>query len=205
MASGRSRLRHHHPSIRDSRFANREYNGIVLKPQDVYVALKIVATQSDRAPYSQLAAELVMSPSEVHASVQRAQASHLLHGPRLKNRPNFSALEEFLLRGLKYVFPSERGGLTRGVPTSYAAEPLRSILAKGKDPIPVWPYEEGKRRGVAFEPLYKTAPIAALGDPSFYEYLALADALRDGRARERKTAETELCRRLREASGRLKS
>ena len=75
-----------------SRFANREYNEIVvLKPQDVYVALKIVATQSDRAPYSQLAAELVMSPSEVHASVQRAQASHLLHGPRLKNRPNFSA------------------------------------------------------------------------------------------------------------------
>jgi DNA-binding Lrp family transcriptional regulator len=189
-----------------SRFANREYNEIVvLKPQDVYVALKIVATQSDRAPYSQLAAELVMSPSEVHASVQRAQASHLLHGPRLKNRPNFSALEEFLLHGLKYVFPSERGRLTRGVPTSYAAEPLRSILAQGKDPIPVWPYEAGKQRGVAFEPLYKTAPIAAPSDPSFYEYLALADALRDGRARERKTAETELCRRLREASGRLKS
>jgi hypothetical protein len=28
---------------------------------------------------------------DVHASVRRAQASHLLHGPRLKNRPNFSA------------------------------------------------------------------------------------------------------------------
>ena len=177
----------------------------MLKPQDVYVALKIVSARSDRAPYSQLAAELVMSPSEVHASVQRAQASHLLHGPRLKNRPNFSALEEFLLHGLKYAFPPERGGLTRGVPTSYAAEPLRSIFGQGNEPVPVWPYEEGKQRGIAFEPLYKTAPIAALRDRSFYEYLVLADALRDGRVRERKTAQAELCRRLREANERLKS
>ena len=54
---------------------------MVLKPQDVYVALKIAASRSDRAPYHQLALELIMSPSEVHASVQRAQAAHLLHGP----------------------------------------------------------------------------------------------------------------------------
>ena len=92
----------------------------VLKPQDVYVALKIVAARSDRPPYSQLAAELVMSPSEVHASVQHAQASHLLHGPRMKNRPNFAGIEEFLLHGMKYVFPPERGEFTRGVATSYA-------------------------------------------------------------------------------------
>jgi len=143
--------------------------------------------------------------SEVHASVRRAEGSHLLHGPQRKNRPNFSALEEFLLHGLKYVFPPERGELTRGVPTSYAAEPLRSIITQGNEPSPVWPYEEGKQRGIAFEPLYKTAPIAALRDSSFYEYLALADALRDGRVRERKTAEAELCRRLREANERLKS
>src|SRR5260370_15358271 len=150
---------------------------MVLKPQDVYVALKIVAARSNRAPYSQLAAELVMSPSEVHAAVQRAQRCHLLHGPRLNNRPNFGALEEFLVHGLKYVFPPERGEVTRGVPTSYAAEPLRGIIAQGNEPAPVWPYEEGKQRGIAFEPLYKTAPIAALRDPSFYDYLALAKAL----------------------------
>ncbi|MGD0776681.1 MAG: hypothetical protein ABSC05_28020 [Candidatus Solibacter sp.] len=178
---------------------------MVLKPQDVYVTLKIVAAQADRAPYSQLAAELVMSPSEVHACVQRAQGSHLLHGPRLKNRPNFSALEEFLLHGLKYVFPPERGELTRGVPTSYGAGPLRGIIGQGNEPVPVWPYEEGKQRGIAFEPLYKTAPAAALRDPTFYEYLALADALRDSRARERQVAATEMCRRLRDANARFKS
>jgi DNA-binding Lrp family transcriptional regulator len=178
---------------------------MVLKPQDLYVALKIVAARSDRAPYSQLAAELTMSPSEVHACVHRAQRSGLLHGPQLKNRPNFSALEEFLLHGLKYAFPPERGELTRGVPTSYAAEPLRSMIGQGNEPSPVWPYEEGKQRGIGFEPLYRTAPIAALRDPSFYEYLALADALRDGRVRERKAAETEMCRRLRKANERRQS
>src|SRR5438309_5562959 len=141
---------------------------MVLKPQDVYVALKIVAAHSQRAPYSQLANELFMSPSEVHASVQRAERSHLLHGSRLKNRPNFRALEEFLLHGLKYAFPPERGELTRGVATSYAAEPLRSVIAQGGEPIPVWPYEEGKQRGMAFEPLFRTAPLAALRNTSFY-------------------------------------
>jgi hypothetical protein len=47
--------------------------------------------------------------------------------------------------------------------------------------------------------------MAALRDRVFYEYLALADALRDGRTRERSVAEAELCRRLRECNERLKS
>ncbi len=175
----------------------------MLKPQDVYVTLKIVSSGTPRAPYSKLALELVMSPSEVHASVKRAQASHLLHGRQLHDRPNFSALEEFLIHGLKYVFPAERGELTRGIPTSSSAEPLCSMIAPGNEPAPVWPYQNGKQRGIAFEPLYRTAPIAALRDPIFYEYLALADALRDGRVRERKLAEKELLRRLRKANEEL--
>ena len=190
-----------------SLFAIREctMEDMVLKPQDVYVVLKIAASRSDRAPYAQLAIELAMSTSEVHASVQRAQSAHLLHGPKLKNRPNFAALEEFLVHGLKYAFPAERGTLTRGVATSYAAEPLRSIVTQGNDPPPVWPYEGGKQRGIAFVPLYRSAPQAALRDPAFHEYLVLADALRDGRIRERKTAEVELHRRFKESSVQPKS
>ena len=169
------------------------------------MVLKIVAAGSPRSSYSQLASELVLSPSEVHASVKRACVCGLLHGPALKNRPNIGALEEFLVHGLKYVFPAERGETTRGVATSYAAEPLRRLITPTSDPIPVWPYEEGAQRGVSLSPLFRTAPIAALRDSSFYEYLVLADALRDGRVRERKIAETELHRRLREASARFKS
>src|SRR6185437_274943 len=154
---------------------------MVLKPQDVYVTLKIVAS-GFRGPYAQLATELAMSSSEVYASVKRAQSARLIHGPELRNRPNLAALEEFLVHGLKYVFPADRGEFTRGVPTSYAAAPLRGAIGQGNEPIPVWPYAQGKERGIAFEPLYKTAPGAAMRDPAFYEFLSLADALRDGRA-----------------------
>ncbi len=143
-----------------------------------------------------------MSASEVHGAVKRAEFAHLLHGPKLANRPNFAALEEFLVHGFKYVFPAERGDLTRGLPTAYAAEPLRSVIALGNEPVPVWPYAQGKERGIAFKPLYRTAASAALRDPKFYEYLALADALRDGRTRERKYAEEELHRRFQQANER---
>jgi hypothetical protein len=178
---------------------------MALKSQDVYVALKLVAGRSRRAPYSHLAVELVMSPSEVHASVKRGQASGLLHGAALDERPNVAALEEFLVHGLKYAFPAERGEITRGVATCYGASPLQHVIAPTGEPIPVWPYAQGKQRGVSLAPLYRTAPEAALRDASFYELLVLADALRDGRVRERKFAEAELHRRLREANAAFKS
>ena len=169
---------------------------MALKPQDIFVVLKIVANGSRRAPYAELAGSLGMSASEAHASVQRAIQSHLLHGPELQHRPNLMALEEFLVHGLRYAFPAEHGEFTRGVATSYAANPLRKLIPRGNDPIPVWPSVDGKERGMAFSPLYRTAPLAALRDPSFYEYLVLADALRDGRARERGIAGEELHKRL---------
>jgi hypothetical protein len=98
---------------------------------------------------------------------------------------------------LKYAFPAQRGEFTRGIPTSYAAAPLNKLVTKGRDPVPVWPFANGTERGVALEPLYRTVPFAALRDPVLYELLAIADALRDGRVRERKIAEEQLKERLR--------
>lgn len=137
-----------------------------------------------------------MSASEVHACVKRATACHLLHGRGLMNRPNLTAVEEFLVRGLRYVFPAERGELARGVPTSYAAAPLSRLIVPGTEPIPVWPSGDGTERGIAFAPLYKTAAMAAMRDARFYELLALADALRSGGPREREVAEQALRRQL---------
>jgi hypothetical protein len=174
------------------------YNSfMVLKPQDVLVLLKLGIHRSNRPSLAQMATELGMSSSEVHAAMNRARIAGLLHGSELQNRPNISALEEFLIHGLKYAFPAERGGISRGIPTSYAAEPLSHFISPGSEPIPVWPYAEGSSRGVALTPLYKSVPIAALRDPLLYEQLALIDALREGRARERKLAEQELIKRLR--------
>lgn len=167
-----------------------------LKPQDVMVVLKLCSYRAKRPPMSVIGSDLGMSPSEVHAAFKRLQGSRLLHGSEMRDKPNLSALQEFLLHGLKYAFPAEHGQLTRGLATSYAAPPLKKDIVPGDELPPVWPWPEGKTRGIAFEPLYKTAPLAALRDPVLYELLALVDAIRDGRARERKIAERELLKRL---------
>ena len=141
-------------------------------------------------------ADLNMSLSEIHTAIKRLQQARLWHGPE-KEKPNLSALEEFLLHGVKYAFPAEHGQVTRGLPTSFAAPPLKDEIASGDELPPVWPWRDGKTRGIALEPLYKTAPTAALRDPVLYQLLALVDAIRDGRARERKIAEKYLINRLR--------
>jgi hypothetical protein len=168
----------------------------VLKPVDIFVLLKLSLTEGKRPPYLQLANELYIYPSEVYASIKRARASHLVQGPELKDRLNRSALVEFLLHGIRYAFPAERGGMTRGVPTRYAAAPLKQHLEQGNEPPPVWQYPEGSVRGYTYSPLHKSAPQAALADPRLYELLVLVDALRDGQARERELAVNELSMRL---------
>jgi hypothetical protein len=168
----------------------------MLRPLDLVVLLKLSLENGGRPPYLRLANELHLYPSEVYASVKRARASHFLQGPELDDRLNRSALLEFLLHGVRYVFPAEKGSPTRGVPTSYAAAPLRKSIADAGELPPVWPYADGPVRGYSFTPLHKNVPQAALEDKRLYELLALVDALRDGRARERELAVKELTKRL---------
>jgi hypothetical protein len=65
-----------------------------------------------------------------------------------------------------------------------------------EDPPPVWPWPEGRARGVSFEPLYRSAPKAAERDAGLYRLLVLVDLLRGGSAREREWAAGELGRAL---------
>jgi len=166
-----------------------------LLPQDVLVLAKLVTYGERRPPMAQMAAHLGLSPSQVHASLKRLERSRLI-APST-NEPLLQAVEEFLLHGVKYSFPALRGEVTRGVPTGYAAPPLNAAIAGGADLPPVWPHAEGTVRGLTLEPLHKAAPKAAQQDPMLYELLALIDALRDGRARERHLAERAISARLR--------
>ncbi|VAW78000.1 hypothetical protein MNBD_GAMMA15-805 [hydrothermal vent metagenome] len=70
------------------------------------------------------------------------------------------------------------------------------LFVSSNEPPPVWPDPEGEVRGIAFSPLYKSAPKAARADPEFYELLVLVDGIRAGRARERDIASKELRARL---------
>lgn len=156
--------------------------------QDIALLLKLSLSEGSRVLSKKLADELFLAPSEVSKSLGRCRDAGLLYLSDLEKRVNRSALLEFLSHGMRYVFPPEGGPLTRGIATGIAVEPLRSLLTKSDEPPPVWPYAEGTVRGLSLTPLYKGAPKAALRDPKLYELLALCDAIRGGRTRERALA-----------------
>lgn len=169
---------------------------MTLKPQDILVMLKLVSIGQATWTYAWLGVQLGMSPSQLHSAVKRALVAQLAVAQGDLIVPNRRNLEEFLVHGIKYVFVPERGELTRGMPTGYAAPPLERHFVGIEDPPPVWPTINGSVRGQAFAPLYPLAPGAAAQDPSLYELLVLVDALRGGRARERELATNELRKRL---------
>lgn len=162
-----------------------------LKPQDLVAALKLALGPS--LTYPQLAVALSLSLSEAHGAVKRAQAAGLLLSDRQPNRP---AILEFVVHGVRYAFPPVRGGITRGMPTAHAVPPLVELIVQDNDPVPVWPDPQGEARGASFKPLYRGAPKAARADAKLYQCLSLIDALRGGRARERKLAKEHLTRLL---------
>lgn len=167
-----------------------------LKPQDLLYLLKLVALGKKHLSFSQLSVDLGMSPSEVHAASKRALDARLAIKKDSTIWPNIRNLEEFLLHGVQYAFVPERGGLTRGMLTSYAAEPLSTYFVPSGESPPVWPDPQGEARGESLSPLYGSAPKAAKKDPELYKLLALVDAIRAGRAREREMAKKELQKRL---------
>lgn len=170
---------------------------IALRPHDVVVMLKLSCTKDQPNTYAELADQLGLSPSQVHASVRRARVARLVAGLQgEKPEPIKAALREFIIFGAKYAFPAILGPSTRGMETAYAAPPLNSIIVQSNELPPVWPDSEGRTRGLAFYPLYPNATIAAKQDKDLYELLALFDALRGGAAREREIAATLLQERL---------
>lgn len=93
-------------------------------------------------------------------------------------------LAEFAVHGAKYAFPADKLPVSVGVPTSHSAPAFAGVFAPGSDDW-VWPHPNGTVRGQGLEPLHPSAPFAAMQDAKLYEMLALFDALRVGRARER--------------------
>lgn len=170
----------------------REYHN--LRPQDILVLLKLLASPGREWRQADLAHELGLSQYEISASLSRAEYAGFLDSA--KKRLNKSALQEFLLHGLKYVYPARPGALCRGIATSHSAAPLSEQIVSDPNDQYVWPHGEGDMRGQAIPPLYESAPLAAKKDPKLHELLALVDALRVGRARERQIAAEELKQRL---------
>ncbi|MDA3823584.1 MAG: hypothetical protein PF450_13375 [Bacteroidales bacterium] len=159
-----------------------------MKPQDVIVLLKIVNLKDKPWTQLTLADELFISQSEISTSIARSKYADLLHA----NGKSVMALAfmDFLQFGIRYVFPVKPGPMVRGVPTAHSASPLKERITSVDDYV--WPSAKGQARGHSIIPLYPSVVDAVKLDTKLYEMLALVDALRVGKAREKEFAIDEL-------------
>ncbi len=93
---------------------------------------------------------------------------------------------DLLQYGIPYVFPQLPGVVVRGIPTAHSAAPLKDEIQSSENYV--WPYAKGHVRGHSILPLYSSVIQAVESDAQWYEFLALIDALRVGRAREKNLA-----------------
>lgn len=146
-----------------------------------------------------LAAQTGISKSEVSNVLNRCYRSGLAKPSRVDGTPsvNTKALQEFIVYGIRYVFPVAMQGLTRGITTGLTAPVFKGELISGSDMPPVWPDSNGATPGFSVTPLFKTVPYAIRKDPGVYALLALVDSIRLGLPRERSLAISKLEQLLR--------
>ncbi len=101
----------------------RIHNG--MRPHDIVILLKIVSKGSNNFHLKDIAQELYISPGEISESIHRSTLAGFISGNMQIMK---SAFMEFLVHGLKYVFPQKPGEIVRGIGTAHSAQPLNSMI-----------------------------------------------------------------------------
>jgi len=180
--------------IRESRIIYSYYEKHTgMRPQDIIILLKIILIKDNNWRNIDIANDLQISPSEVSEALNRCKIARLIDSSKRTVRMN--SFKEFLIYGLKYVFPAEPGPIVKGIPTAHSAYPINQHIMTSND-IYVWQYAKGNTRGQAIEPLYRTIPAIIQKEPMLYELLVIVDTIRVGRVREINIAIQELEKRL---------
>ncbi len=169
----------------------RKHSG--MRPHDIAILFKIILYKDNDWGTLDLAESLYISQSEISESLNRSKIAKLL-SPDKKEVLRISFLE-FLIYGLRYVFPAMPGRITRGIVTAHSAKPISSQIIASDD-VYVWACNSGNIKGQEIEPLYKNAVSAVKEDEYLYELLALTDVIRTGKIREFKLAVAELEKRI---------
>lgn len=163
-----------------------------LNALDIVVLLKLSTYNNESWYQAKVAEELFISQSEVSRSVARLKYARLLF-PDGKQVMRL-ALMDVLQYGIAYFFPSQPGPVMRGIPTAHSAPPLSNQIVSNEHYV--WASGTGEVRGHTIIPLYPGALKAAKANKELYEMLALVDALRAGRAREKELSLKELKKRI---------
>ncbi len=169
----------------------------MLKSVDLYVLVALLALRrTDDWTQAAFAAQIGLPQPALTRSLQRLARAELWS--RTDRRVDVPGAEGLLVHAARFLVPPRLGPPTRGLPTAHSAPPLASMILTNS--AIVWPDEEGGHVGTSLEPLHPSAPTAARAHPRLHELLALVDALRVGRARERTLAVQALHDRLGDAS-----
>jgi hypothetical protein len=174
----------------------RKHNG--MKAQDIVILLKMITLSDTNWFFADIAEALQISETEVSFAMERNVLAGLVSAD--KKRVNKLALRNFLIYGLKYVFPAQVGGSTRGIATAYSAPPVNQKITEGKEHF-VWKYYKGTRRGNSIVPLYPNIPKIVENQPELYEFLTIIDTFRIGKSREIEIAMQELDKRFNSYGG----
>jgi hypothetical protein len=156
----------------------RKHTG--MRPQDTPILIKLFLLQGKTLTMKDIASSLHISNSEVSESLNRSMLAGLVDDR--KQKIMVGAFLDFLVHGMKYVFPQHPGPMARGMPTAHAHPTFRRHFID-QDSY-VWPDAEGTTIGQAIEPFYPKQVKAAKSDEELYEILALLDMIRVGRQRE---------------------
>jgi hypothetical protein len=146
-----------------------------LKPQDILVLLKLLANPGFEWRQVDLAISLGLSQAETGLGLRRLWNSRLVD--QNKKLPNKINATEFLIYGLKYIYPVERGAITKGISTIEPPTGKKNI-SKDIGKSFVWACDQGNTQGQSIQPIYPSVAVAALKDSFLYELLVLTDGLR---------------------------
>jgi len=173
----------------------------MLRAQDVIVAIQLrtygLAPEDGIAwTFAELARHTGLSASQGHGAVGRLKAASIAHaGTAAPLRISAEALGRLLQHAVPlWLYPeaADTPGAARGIPTAWSAPPLVEIM-RGERKV-VWPHPEGTGLGESLKPLHHCiltgpgVPGHARYNERLHQVLALVDALRLGRARDRREA-----------------
>ncbi len=164
----------------------RKHTG--MRPHDIPILIKVYLGKDTYWKMKDISALLEISPSEVSESLNRSWYAGLIDAD--KANVLTQNLNEFLIHGVRYVFPQQPGPLTRGIPTAHAHPKIQGKFVS--DIKYVWPSPDGKDIGQSIDPFYQKQVKAVLQDEQLYFILSLIDMIRVGKSREVKYAKDQL-------------
>ena len=161
-----------------------------MKEVDVYVLLSFLVKKNSKETIRDWQNRSGISKAVLGRSMKFLRQAKLV----AENEPIYRNIEEFLIHGFSYVFPIEKGRVTRGFISGIDATKLKSDFVDNEYPI-VWAHPEGNVKGFSVPPLHKAIPEMIAKnklEQNVYEMLALLDVLRVGQRREIEAAKKRL-------------